>query len=196
MTQITNAQSTPALPSLLSSDTSHLTPESLMFYLQTRLSGLDDQIQGVFAKQQSIEKVRKNIADIQRILSEIKQDVGDAGENPESHPEYNQEIKALIDDIKNADAALGQQLETDLIGTGNGQILSGGYDNTKCSKAEVEASEAYLKDVSSSLESSAQLEMIGLQSLMSARGTAIQLSTNLVSALGESSKTIAANIGR
>jgi len=38
--------------------------------------------------------------------------------------------------------------------------------------------------------------MIRLQSIMSARQTAIQLATNLMSALGESTKSIVSNIGR
>ena len=52
-----------------------------------------------------------------------------------------------------------------------------------------------LKNTVGQLDSSAQLEMIQLQQVMSARQTAIQLCTNLVSALGKSSEAIAANIG-
>jgi hypothetical protein len=40
------------------------------------------------------------------------------------------------------------------------------------------------------------MNMISLQSIMSARQTAVQLATNLISALGESSKAIAANAGK
>lgn len=43
------------------------------------------------------------------------------------------------------------------------------------------------------LESGAQMDMIKLQSIMSARQTAVQLSTNLIASLGESTKGIASN---
>jgi hypothetical protein len=45
------------------------------------------------------------------------------------------------------------------------------------------------------LESSSQLEMIQLQSLMSARQAAVSMCTNLVSALGKADEAIANNIG-
>jgi hypothetical protein len=60
----------------------------------------------------------------------------------------------------------------------------------------MEATMKYLEGVTKDIESSAQLDMIRLQSIMSARQTAIQLSTNLVAALGESTKAIVSNIGR
>lgn len=45
------------------------------------------------------------------------------------------------------------------------------------------------------LNSGAELQMIGLQSLMSQRQTAVQLTTNLVQALGDQANKIAQNIG-
>ena len=49
--------------------------------------------------------------------------------------------------------------------------------------------------VSSSVNSSSELEMIQLQSFMSQRQTAIQLTTNLVQSLGDQLNKIADNIG-
>jgi hypothetical protein len=40
------------------------------------------------------------------------------------------------------------------------------------------------------------MDMIHLQSLMSARQTAVQLSTNMIAALSDSSKAIATNVGK
>jgi hypothetical protein len=54
----------------------------------------------------------------------------------------------------------------------------------------------YLDGVGKDIDSSAQMDMIRLQSIMSARQTAIQLSTNLIASLSESTKSIVSNIGR
>lgn len=68
--------------------------------------------------------------------------------------------------------------------------------NQQFSGIEVKATTEYLQGLTKDLESASQMDMIRLQSLMSSRQTAIQLATNMISALGESSKAIAANIGR
>jgi hypothetical protein len=60
----------------------------------------------------------------------------------------------------------------------------------------VKTAKADLDGITKDIESASQMDMIHLQSLMSSRQTAIQLATNMISALGESSKAIAANIGR
>lgn len=52
-----------------------------------------------------------------------------------------------------------------------------------------------LKNEQSDLTGGAELNMINLQAIMSQRQTAIQLTTNLVQSLGDSSNKIAANIG-
>lgn len=52
--------------------------------------------------------------------------------------------------------------------------------------------DALVKDIGSG----AQMDMINLQSLMSNRQTAVQLSTNLIQALSDSADAIAHNIGK
>ena len=59
----------------------------------------------------------------------------------------------------------------------------------------IQAYAATLKNEQSDLTGGAELNMINLQAIMSQRQTAIQLTTNLVQALGDSSNKIAANIG-
>ncbi len=46
------------------------------------------------------------------------------------------------------------------------------------------------------LNSGAQMDMIHLQSLMSSRQTAVQLSTNLIKSLGETADAVAGNTGK
>ncbi|HEY8041388.1 MAG TPA: hypothetical protein VIF15_16395, partial [Polyangiaceae bacterium] len=52
-----------------------------------------------------------------------------------------------------------------------------------------------LSDVQSTINQGSELQMIKLQSLMSQRQTAIQLTTNLVQSLGDQLNKIAENIG-
>ena len=63
-----------------------------------------------------------------------------------------------------------------------------------CTTARVDSTKEYLDATCKDIESSAQMDMINLQSLMGARQTAIQLSTNLVAALAESMKAVVTNI--
>jgi hypothetical protein len=52
-----------------------------------------------------------------------------------------------------------------------------------------------LTNVSKSMSSSAELDMMNLSSLMSQRQMAVQMCTNMISALGETQKSIAAKMG-
>jgi hypothetical protein len=184
----------------------NLTPEALMIYLQTRLGGLDEQINLMFKKQQNMNRIRQDLNAIQKALQSLKNDPADKNAQGSKHPDatkngkpdlslcadYERQILQAIADIKELDPALGARLEAELGKEGfilhdlNGQYLT----------SEVKNTIDYLNTEVSRLESSAQLEMIQLQSLMSNRQTAIQLSTNLISALNESTKSIAGNIGR
>ncbi|MCK6532848.1 MAG: hypothetical protein L6Q84_07725 [Polyangiaceae bacterium] len=199
MTQINPLMPTSTTPSLIdTSNPNALTSEGLMMYLQTRLTSLDDQINGVFQKQKNIEGVRKALMKIQNELEKLEDDKGKKGlvgtkhEVGKDEAEYEKNIKAAIEEIKAIDPKLGAQMEKDLNEKGQIMFVADGLYFT----AEVGASKEYVNNMMKQLESSAQLEMIGLQSTMSARQTAIQLATNLISALNKGTDSIAANIGR
>ena len=53
-----------------------------------------------------------------------------------------------------------------------------------------------LKNDAANLNSDSEMTMINLQSLMSQRQTAVQLTTNLVQSLGDQQNSIAKNIGQ
>ena len=53
-----------------------------------------------------------------------------------------------------------------------------------------------LKNDAADLNSDSEMTMITLQSLMSQRQTAVQLTTNLVQSLGDQQNSIAKNIGQ
>ena len=95
----------------------------------------------------------------------------------------------LINNIAVVNPKLAQRISEDL--HKEGQVL---HDGQPCTTAHVDSTKEYLDATCKDIESSAQMDMINLQSLMGARQTAIQLSTNLVAALAESMKAVVTNI--
>lgn len=75
-----------------------------------------------------------------------------------------------------------------------GEPLGGELDPVSYTTAQVERTREYLENTSKELESASQMNMIYLQSLMSARQTAVSLSTNLIAKLTDSTQKIVENI--
>jgi hypothetical protein len=161
-----------------------LTPDALMIYLQDRLSGLDTQVQSIFAKQQQTDKARQVCGRMNEIVATLPED-GNLS------PEQAAAFRSLLDEYQQVDPANAQAARAAF--TQGGLLNAGDLDYKK---SQFKKTQAFLDNHMSTLEANAQLNMIKLQSLMSNRQTAIQLSTNLISSLGESQKAIASNIGR
>jgi len=172
-----------------------LTAESMMVYLTTRLGGIDHQIQGFFESQQESEDIRAAVDAIKQQLNNLTEST-DKDARLEGEADVLAEIASIIDDqIALIDPKLADRLRADL--QGDGHILhvsETGKQNLVYTTAEVENTREYLDDIASQLESTAQMNMIQLQSLMSARQTAISLATNLLAKLDESTKKIVDNI--
>jgi vacuolar-type H+-ATPase subunit I/STV1 len=187
MTQVTfNAVSSPYLAA--NTNVNGLTPESLMIYLGSRLNQLDEKIQTVFAKQERNQKVQAALNEIMTIVTEF-QSSEDLSEEFVMTEETKAQIEANIEQIRAQDPQLAAEIDEQLR---HGQVLNS--NNCRYNTRQINATKEYLKGVTKDLESQTQLEMIGLQSDMSARQTAIQLATNLIAAMGESLKSVASNI--
>lgn len=173
-----------------------LTADGMMIYLQTRLGGIDEQIEAAFEKQKGIEALRGKLMDLQNSIAAL-------GTNPQEElsGEERKEIVAsmmqTLDELAKIDESMANKMRLDL--------QKGGVFNTdgsdvkdwnKLTEDSVNLMNEVVGNRLTALESSASLEMIQLQQLMSARQTAIQLATNLVSSLGKGEEAIAANIGR
>lgn len=190
-----NAQAAPTVaePALLNANA--LSPEGLMAYLQTRFGALDTRIDDIMQRQQHNEKVRVQLAELQKTLSSLNEHPDDplqghdmpVGPNGVS---LRDEIHAKINAIEAVDPALGQRIRDDL--TQSGQILSD--NNFRYNGSEVTHTKEYLQGLSKQLETGAQLDMIQLQSLMSARQTAVSLATNMLASYNDSEKAIVGNI--
>jgi hypothetical protein len=160
-----------------------LTPDALMFYCQSRLRGLDDQIASSMARQ------KKSNADVSALntLHEVINRDGKVGANidlTQMNAAYDDAIKMV-----GADTELGKSLAAD-----RDNILHCGGDNA-LSDTEVKAMTNNIESMTKDINSGSELQMINLQSLMSQRQAAVQLTTNLVQSLGDQMNKIAANIG-
>jgi hypothetical protein len=202
---------------------SSLTPDALMVYLSTRLTGLDDQINAIFNTQQAQEKVQSALRKMQAAIANLDdhsdpntlltmpdlQDNGTgaattttAGTPPDPNAPNTPAVAGTSQNEKDVNSAIAElrQVDPALADTINNKLNEKGFvmwvQDGKYFSNEVTATNEYLKGLSKDVEADSQMNMIRLQSLMSSRQTAIQLATNLISALGESSKAIASNIGR
>ncbi|HMJ55586.1 MAG TPA: hypothetical protein VK540_26105 [Polyangiaceae bacterium] len=163
----------------------HLTPDALMTYLSTRLDGLDTQVNAVFNRQQHTQAIQKGLTELRAALGQMKTTGDDQKDGV--MPSIEVALKTLTD----LDPNLGETLRNQL-----GQDGYALWGDSKCNDTEMKQTMSYLDGVGKDIDSSAQMDMIRLQSIMSARQTAIQLSTNLIASLSESTKSIVSNIGR
>jgi hypothetical protein len=169
--------------------TEHLTPEAMMVYLETRLSSLDDEINELFEKQEIMERIKEAVKVLQNSI---------AGADPEKKLKLDGTQRELmmeaLNQIKELDPLTYAKLEEELLAADILNLKDGELKwDKKLNPEQLEAFGQILDGVASKIDSSAQLEMILLQSLMSERQTFIQISTNTVATLGQSDQAIAGN---
>lgn len=171
----------------------YLTPDSLMTYCQTRLQGIDSQVNEAFAKQQEDNQA-------QQVLGNLASSPAFAV--PSDAIKSGSDAQARIQAIKDAIEAARQNLDPnssawkaltdfehnsiDKIDTTK-DIGTDQFNNTVVGG---------LSSIQKDLNSSSELSMINLQSLMSQRQSAIQVCTNLVQSLGDQVSKIAENVGK
>ncbi len=183
-----------------------LSPDSLMIYLQTRLGDLDAQIETLMGKQTKAIKVREKLDKIQAALARLKQDPDkpasardDKVVDGTDNAKHQVQINKALDELAQLEPDLAESMRAKFKEDGfilDGATAANPYGDVRYTSQEVIATQEYLDSVSRQLESGASLDMIRLQSLMSSRQTAVQLSTNVVSALNESTRSIANNVGK
>lgn len=173
-----------------------LTAESMMVYLTARLGSVDEQIQGLFQNQNQSEKLRAAINDLKRLVNELNES-SKKEERLEGGEEVLADIASVIDErIAVIDPDLATRIKSDLQAEGHILHVTKEEDgeNSVYTTLEIEKTREYLDGTASELESTAQMNMIHLQSLMSARQTAISLATNLLAKLDESIKKVVDNL--
>lgn len=200
----------------------NLTPDALMAYCQSRLQSIDEQAQAAFVSQEQRNGEENDIQQLLKQFQAMAKGIGSSGHSDKADCEaLEQSLAAEIHKLEGTDPgspALPKLIQTynDLVYSGSGEDLhanppiryihadqfppnkaAGGNNEGDgyVSDTEMQGYIDSLQGASSDLSSCAELQMIQLQSLMSQRQTAIQLTTNLVQSLGDQLNKIADNIG-
>jgi hypothetical protein len=189
-----------------------LTPDALLAYCQSRLDSIDGQVRAAFSQQQ----LRNSESSaIQGVLQTFQASSGGVTSDSQSCARMETALHDLIEKLKASDPGCPElprleQTYNDAVRSGTGPTSALPYedeglyppkqsgpegDNT-FSNTEMQTFISSLQGCASDLNSGSELQMIQLQSLMSQRQTAVQLTTNLVQSLGDQAQKIAENIGR
>lgn len=180
------------LPSLGSAkSTESLTPDALMFYCQTRLKNLDTQITDKLREQRTNIRSVESLNSAQAaVTSCMKGNVDGDGKYEVSAGDVNATLEkisaALSDPMVNGDDRKRLQ-------DAQAALMPFKDKGGKIGKDTLKGISDNIDSIIKERNSAAELNMIGIQSLMSQRQTAIQLTTNMMSAINDSLKSIAGN---
>jgi hypothetical protein len=186
----------------------YLTPDTLVAYCDSRLMGLDSQMQSIFNQQQESAATTQSLSNLASQLNDLP------APNTASPPTvtmtmaqwkqidgaYYQSIDELSsasgtpgqEYVNGVQTALGGQLEQDRSSLfQNSSFYANG---TVCVPASTITNISQnLKTYTSNLNSDSQMQMINLQSMMSQQQTAVELSTNLLESMSQTNQAIASN---
>lgn len=170
-----------------------LTPDSLLAYCETRLRHLDEDVKKQFTSQQS------NIADQQKIddfLRGVKQAFSAQANGGKAG------MKAIGDNIDKAVVDGLDKIQDPATRAAAQKAWGAMQDAYNKDQKDItidDLQRGFLQgfdDAKGALSKNSELGMIQLQSIMSQRQSAVQITTNLVQSLGEQMKSITGNIGK
>lgn len=183
----------------------HMTPDTILFFCQSRLRSLDTAIAEKLAEQRKLtsHSIFDNIK--ASVTMGTSDQINKDGNYEITEDRYNA-ILAKIDAAL-ADPTLSAAARTKLVAAKaafekdglnirfpDGKGPDGlGSKGAAVSKDELKGITEACDDAIKAKSSEAELNMISIQSLMSQRQTAVQLTTNMMAAINDSLKAIAAN---
>jgi hypothetical protein len=177
-----------------------MTPDALMAYCSSRLKGIDDQMYAQFDKQQAYRNVSAALNKLQAKYSEQASNGQGVdwykGDHAKTYGEIEDDWNAVMAALP-TDSPERAALQAQRDKYNDSEVAGNGPEQHQWTFSAQQCTDmaTSLGDVSKNISSGAELDMINLQSIMSQRQTAIQLCTNLVSALDESQKATAQKIG-
>ena len=172
ITEVAGVNQPPVLP--------YLTPDAMLVYCQSRLSGINSQCREIMTRQEKNAKDQATLGNLLNTLYFFQE----GAEGTEGGQKVGAAYDKAVQDAGGPESPLGKQLakdRADFFASGNKNAMASLINATKGHQAQ--------------LNSDAEIDMIRLQSLMSQRQTAIQLTTNIVQSLNDQANKIVANIG-
>lgn len=173
-----------------------LTPEALLLFCNSRLRDLDTAIRSKMQKQTDKVHLQNAVSEVQSMITagdgNVNADAGIAYENTE----LSKSINGKIDEAIKAAYAQGDTSMATSLESVRNIFNAGGPHDVKVSKEEVKTMSQTLESALSASHSGAEISMIELQSLVSQRATALQLTTGMMNSVNEGAKAIVGNVGR
>jgi hypothetical protein len=186
--------------------TTYLTPDALLVYCQAQLGNIDGQINNIMQSAQNANYDQQDLTSVQAALSQYAdgcnasqaQSLVDTlnkalttieGRDPGS-PAVGA-IQSMLSTIQGASTpdpatAAALQFVKQMGGTVSIQALS---------SEQVKGLSDTLSSATSTMNSSQEMTMISIQSLMSQRQTAVELTTNMMQTLDDTAEKIVSNVG-
>lgn len=173
----------------------YLTPDALLSYCESRLRSIDAQVKTAFQRQTDRNGLNSALSVLSNSLSKkkaIDEGPADEGLRTEILANYDAAIQAAGGPTSPAGVQLAAE-RARFQATARGTARDG--DTNSVDEGEMKGFGDAVGRLQGDINREGELQMIELQSLMSQRQTALQMTTNMVSALGESSRAIASKIG-
>lgn len=168
---------------LPSANAEPLTQDSIVLMAGSRLRSLDDQIKTNLNKQEAYRACTSNTNAVQKLFA-----AGVLGDGYHDPKDLATVTKALDEAVNSAPEG---QVKEDLKALRSDFQAKGSFTKDECSQFATRT-----QDIAKGINSSAELDMITVNSLMSQKQTAVQLFNNMLTAQGEALKSIAASIGK
>ncbi len=179
-----------------------LTPDALMEFCQAQLSSIDHSADALMDQQNQSAQASSALSNAASLLNAHSDGWQTNGKDPGSNPGHDALPQDQADGVYNgimeqltaaetADPSLATTIDS-IKGT-----LTTTYEaDGNVSQTEVSQLQDQIKDASSDASTNQQMGMIQLQSLMSQRQQAIQMASNMIQTLNDSSKSVITNINQ
>lgn len=195
--------------------TAALTPEALLYYCSSRLASLDESIQQYFTEQQRRNAGVRDMSKLMEILQSSSWASGQKGwkeiKGDAFHTDnHAKKANEILEVWRNSDSPEARHqcavafrqvsgLDIDDFAHGNVtaadvQVAAAGKQIPEVDKATRDVQIEAIKNVQASMTKSAEMNMIQLQSLVSQRQLAVQLTTQLMQTMHETTKHVVGNI--
>ena len=159
----------------------YLTAESLLLYIETKLKDLDEQIDVRMKNSNANSAYQEIVQKAAGSLGNSKVEAGDEGRKTAIR-------NALQEAIHDLAGNPGVQAQVQTVLNDFNASAGDDVDTTEMGKLN-----SALGDIGKELNRSNEMSMITIQSLMSARQTAVQMTSNLMSSLNQTLQALAGN---
>jgi hypothetical protein len=162
---------------------SALSPDALLAYCRSQLNSLDATIRGYLDQQRLNIQRKKALSDVENMMKKY----ANVPNGEHEWDDYDQTFRNAMDSLPPDDAVRSQlQAKWDELFPRQGQFT----------KEEWEGHTGDIRSMLDEVSGNAEINMIHLQSIMSQRQTAVQLTTGMLAKYDEGIKSVIGNIGR